>query len=269
MKKIIALTTCVILFLSSCAPSLKMIGNVNMISTRNIDNSQNYVLIKSYAGGTDKELKKSRAQTLDAAINNTVMNTAGGEYLMNVKMYVVMGKYYAVVGDVWGLGTEKVDIHGWRVFDFVQWKNSGKTLTGVITDLKDANQCSVKCDGDGKIYSVKYDALTKNVSSNNGTQNENNQNGINTNSQDNTNQNSNQQNNNVQTNNSQVQNAPIQFSVGENVYYIFAGPLYTKQKTAEIKEIHQSTSTARIQFFNAGTAIIKEVPFSELTKITK
>lgn len=59
-----------------------------------------------------------------------------------------------------------------------------------------------------------------------------------------------------------------QFKSGEKVYYTFKTDLYgTRQKKATIKYL--SGETAKIQFYNGGVLIVKEVPVSDLIKIPK
>src|SRR5258705_8863905 len=87
--------------LSSCM-SFKQVGQVNMTSNRNIDPKLDYKVLSTYTGASTKELRKSRAKTLQQAIDETVKKIPGGEFLMNVKIYLVNGEYFAVEGDVWG-----------------------------------------------------------------------------------------------------------------------------------------------------------------------
>jgi hypothetical protein len=87
--------------LTSCMSS-KQIGKLNMISNRNVDSKMDYVLIKNYVGGSKKELKRYKGKTIEEAIDKVVKATPGGEFLKNVKLYVIDSKYYAVEGDVWG-----------------------------------------------------------------------------------------------------------------------------------------------------------------------
>ena len=115
------------LMISSCATVIQL-GKLNMISNRNIESKMDYVLIKNYAGGLPKEIKKSlkktKATTLDAAVDETVKNVAGGEFLKNVKLYGVVKKkqmYLLVEGDVWGVSGNE-SFRGFKVGDTVQWK---------------------------------------------------------------------------------------------------------------------------------------------------
>lgn len=171
MKKL--LTNCGALLiasiiLTSCA-STKVIdmGKLNMISGRNIDSKMDYVLIKSYAGGDKKEikkaLKKTKATTLDAAVDETVRNVAGGEFLKNVKVYGVQRKgamYLLVEGDVWGVSGNE-SFRGFKLGDLVQWKDITGTHKGKITGLTDSEKCMVKEEGKENSQSQKYSSLTK------------------------------------------------------------------------------------------------------------
>ena len=96
------------LMFSSCV-AIKDIGNLTMVSTRNVETTKSYQSIKKYASLTKKELRKTRATSIQAAIDEVVRKVDGGEYLMNVKIYQVAKSngfavlyYYAVEGDVWG-----------------------------------------------------------------------------------------------------------------------------------------------------------------------
>ncbi len=132
--------------LGSCT-SLKQIGSVNMISQRNIDSKADYVLLQVYAGGSDRDLKGSRAKTIEDAINQTVKTIPGGEFLKNAKIYIVVqGKvfYYACVGDVWGVAGIAASYNGLKAGDKVTWKNTkliknstdAQYFTGVIVSMK-------------------------------------------------------------------------------------------------------------------------------------
>jgi hypothetical protein len=142
--------------LSSCM-TFKQIGNLTMMSNRNIDSKMDdYVVVRSYMGDNKKELKKSKSTTIEDAIDQTVRNTPGGEFLKNVKVYVVNSKYIAVAGDVWGHGGVKADVRGFKVGDTIQYMGAKYT----ITDLKDGVNCVVKSES-GKLIKVKYTKMMK------------------------------------------------------------------------------------------------------------
>ena len=110
-----------------------------------------------------KALKKTKATTLDAAVDETVRNVAGGEFLKNVKVYGVKKKevmYLLVEGDVWGVAGD-VSFRGFKVGDKVQWKELTVYKKGTITGLTDADKCMVKEDGKENSKSFKFSSLTK------------------------------------------------------------------------------------------------------------
>lgn len=155
------ITVAFAVLLSGCAQPV-LVGNVNQISTRNVDSSQKYELLKRYAGSGTKELTKNLSKTLEGSIENVLKSTPGGEYMMNVKVYK-LNNQYAAEGDVWGL-PNKNDIRGFRVGDKVAFKYYYDVEHGEITALIDGQKCFVKFkDKKGKIYEkeVAYDKLSK------------------------------------------------------------------------------------------------------------
>jgi hypothetical protein len=151
---------CAIFLLASCAVTTKQIGSVSMISNRNVESSTNYVLLKSYMGSSQKELRKSKAETIQDAIEQVVKATPGGEFLKNVKLYTTSKKYFAVEGDVWGIATN-ANFRGFAVGDKIKWTKLFKDYTGIIVDLKNDKSCTVKADTDGSIMELDYKNLTK------------------------------------------------------------------------------------------------------------
>jgi hypothetical protein len=131
------------------------------MSTRNVDASSKYKLLSSYIGGSKKELKKSRAKSIEDALTSTVKKVPGGEYLMNIKLYVVNGKYYAVEGDVWGINNEEASYRGFKIADKVLWKKGSKFKNAVIQAFKDEKTCLIKVDGEEKIIETVYDNISK------------------------------------------------------------------------------------------------------------
>ena len=161
MKKILLF---LFLLFSICScNSVKRIGAVNMISNRNIDYSAKYQLISSYAGGSNREIKKSRATSIEEAIDKTVRKVPGGEYLMNARIYLVKKKYIAVEGDVWGISTQ-ISFKGFKIGDKVTWKKSLPATgyeTGVISAMRDDKTCIIKVDNDGRSVEMKYEEIVK------------------------------------------------------------------------------------------------------------
>lgn len=147
------------LALTSCM-SVKQVGNLNMISTRNVDSKGDYVLLRNYMGGTKRELKKSKAKDFQQAIDNVVKQTPGGEFLKNVKVYIVKRKYFAVEGDIWGLESGQ-NMRGYALGSRVQYPCGVAKCIGTITDLTNDKSCQVKNEETGKVTTEKYSNLKK------------------------------------------------------------------------------------------------------------
>lgn len=168
MRKTIFLFTILatLICTQSFAGKPKLVGQLNMISTRNIDSGENYVLLKRGTNDSKKAFKQTKAKTIDGAIQNAVADVPGGEFMKNVKLYSD-GSNYSVIGDVWGI-SENADIEGFKVGDVVFMKNTllkistggKKFLKVTITGLKGRNSCLVKFDN-GTIKEVDYSKLSK------------------------------------------------------------------------------------------------------------
>ncbi len=148
---------------------IKPIGDLTMISTRNIDRSMDYVLVKNYQGLSKKQKRRSKAKDIEEAVNSTVKSTPGGEYLTNVKVFMVSNpmrfrkefrQTYVVEGDVWGFQGEQ-SMKGFKVGDKVFWNTVSGQKQGVILELKNGTQAAIQVEGQEKIELINYDKLTK------------------------------------------------------------------------------------------------------------
>ncbi len=160
--KLILFLVCVLL-INSCT-SVKQIGDINMISSRNVEKTMDYVLLRSYMGGNHKEIKDSKKleiSSLENAINKVVKETPGGEFLKNVKIYLINGKYIAVEGDVWGTAGVKENYRGISLNDHVLYKNSGNIFKGSIVALKNDQICFFQEFGSPNTIQIGYDNITK------------------------------------------------------------------------------------------------------------
>jgi hypothetical protein len=88
--------------LTSCATTIHEIGSIGMLSDKKIDANTKYQKLASNVGSTKKEIRKTDADNIEAAINQVLAKVPGAEYLTNVKIYAVNGDFLAVSGDVWG-----------------------------------------------------------------------------------------------------------------------------------------------------------------------
>lgn len=129
-----------------------------MISNRNVEAKLDYSLISSYSGGSEKGLKKTRATSIEDAVDQTVRKIPGGEFLMNAKLYIVNNTYFAVEGDVWGK-LDNLSYRGFKVGDQVVIDKVRKSIA-TIKSLKDDKSCFVERDN-GRIEEVNYDRLSK------------------------------------------------------------------------------------------------------------
>lgn len=163
MKKTLFLIS--LFALTSCGMGIKQVGDLNMISKRNVIPSDDYERLRTYAGSSSKkelkhEVKRVKAKTIDQAVDYTVKNTPGGEFLTNVKVYMVDGTYFVVHGDVWGHKSQEADFKGWKVGDKIWYKSVFGQKKGTIVDLKSSEEATIQLE-DGKLLNIKYDKLNK------------------------------------------------------------------------------------------------------------
>ncbi len=157
-----------ITLLQSCI-GIKQIGDLNMISNRNVSvDFQKYELLKSYAGSESKkelrkEFKKANSKTLESALDYTVKNTAGGEFIANARVYILFKETprFLVQGDVWGVKGVEPQIKGWKIGDKVQFKSGFKVYKGTISDLRSGEKATIKLESNGILKDVKYEKLYK------------------------------------------------------------------------------------------------------------
>ena len=190
--------------LSSCGSTyfIAPAGELSIAATRNLDKSTNYVQLKAYAGVSRTEVEAAKAATkngqikkknpivkeinaykgkyLQDAIDNVVKSVAGGEYLYNLKLYVVTevkGKLitynYVASGDVWGIKDANANIKGFKMGDKVVFtltkdlrkmlsKNfdgeTGKQYGGKVINLK-GGEATVQLENSA-VVDIPYANLT-------------------------------------------------------------------------------------------------------------
>lgn len=143
MKKLI-LALITVVSLLSCN-SVKEIGDLNMVSTRNVDSQTNYVLLSTYQGSDKKILKKSRFKSLEAAIDHVVSSVPGGEIMKNVKVYLISSEYLAVSGDVWGNKIEVDAFQGFEKNQKVLYKKGKKDFVDAeIISFTNSKKCIIR-----------------------------------------------------------------------------------------------------------------------------
>jgi hypothetical protein len=87
---------------TSCAGTYKEIGELGMLADHKVNEEQHYKQLTTASGSNKKVIRKSKACSMQAAIDKVISKVPGGEYITNVKVYTVKKQYLAVSGDVWG-----------------------------------------------------------------------------------------------------------------------------------------------------------------------
>lgn len=89
----------------SCS-SYRRLGDLNMVSNRNIDSSQKYELLQR---NVKAKCRIKNNNSLEIALDRVVENYRG-EYLMNAKIYIKKNmRKIMIEGDVWGIKETQTD----------------------------------------------------------------------------------------------------------------------------------------------------------------
>lgn len=149
------------LVLGSCANRL---GDLTLLSNRNYDKSQEYVLLKQ---DVHVKVKTKKNDVIERAVDKATSSVPGGEYLQNVTLWVSpSGRKLKLEGDVYGVRPSELPQAGthteWKVGDKVQYKTLTGRKTGVIIDVSNNEQATVKLDESGNSETVPYKKLMKN-----------------------------------------------------------------------------------------------------------
>ena len=133
----------VVIFLTSSCQ--RRIGDLTMISTRNIDTKTEYKELSRYT--------KGKGKTIEEAVEKSVKQIQGGEYLKNVIVYS-RGKKFKVEGDVWGVNPESTanTFIDFAVGDTISFKSGSSFYDGTIVKVERSPQ--------GFIATVKYEGKT-------------------------------------------------------------------------------------------------------------
>ncbi len=134
-----------------------------MIANKNVDKSENYVLLKS---DVTVKVKTRKGDALENAVDKATNTIPGGVYLQNATIWVSpSGRKLKINGDVYGVKSTELPkentMTDWKVGDKVQYKTPFGRKTGEIIDISDPSEATVKLD-DGKSEKVKYKYLMKN-----------------------------------------------------------------------------------------------------------
>lgn len=142
------------------AQKVQEVGHINMISSKNISNLADYELLASYARGKQKKITKSKAKTIEEALEQTVKEIPGGVFVMNAKIYLIKEEYFAVEGDVWGL-KQNANYKGFSIGDHVMWKDITGYNKGTIEAIKDSETCVVIEDETSNRATIKFVKLMR------------------------------------------------------------------------------------------------------------
>ncbi|MBB3124880.1 HSP20 family molecular chaperone IbpA [Mesoflavibacter sabulilitoris] len=148
--------------LTSCGSYVR-IGDLTGISNRNIDNSQNYVLLERDV----EAIANSEKDALEQAVDNMTKEFEG-EFLRNAKIYVKSnGKKVKVIGDVWGIQKTNVNVTTsananveLKIGDKIVFKRKGDIIDGKIIGLN-SDSVIVEFGKRNKKIELKYDDVTK------------------------------------------------------------------------------------------------------------
>ncbi|HZH86872.1 MAG TPA: hypothetical protein VFD77_06105 [Brumimicrobium sp.] len=172
MRKLLLITISTIT-LSSCAHRL---GDLTLLSNRNYDRSEEYVLLQRDAKA---KVKTKKNDVLERAVDKVTQSVEGGEFIMNATLWVSpSGKKMIVKGDVWGvkpIPTEataitKVNVETsvnkkieFLTGDIVSFRSNGRILEGKIIGIN-ANGAIVEFTNYLKKTAkkeIEFDHLTK------------------------------------------------------------------------------------------------------------
>ena len=195
MRKLFIATIATVMLYSCKTATLTVtpMGQLNSVSTRNIDGSKKYVPLMTYAGVSSsevenaiarskkgrikkknpiyKEIMKFKGNNLNEAVDNVVKTQVGGEYLMNSRFYLVQqrvkqnGLYvikstFVASGDVWGIKDSVQNIKGFKLNDpvvFIYTKELKKILKKNFTGTKGVQYSGTIINLMGAEATVKLD----------------------------------------------------------------------------------------------------------------
>lgn len=161
-KNTLFIIGCITMSLASCS-SYTRIGDLTGISNRNLDDSQQYVMLEREV----EAMATSENDALEQAVDNMTREHEG-EFLRNVKIYVKNnGKKVKVIGDVWGIQKTAVNINTnatatieLKIGDNVVFNRRGTITEGKIIGLN-ATAVIVEYGKRNKKIELRYDDVTK------------------------------------------------------------------------------------------------------------
>lgn len=159
MKQLIAITT--LFLLCSCYNRL---GDLTLISNRNYDKSQDYVLLKR---GIEVKVKTKGKDAIERIVDKATESVVGGEHIQNASLWVSLsGRKMKLRGDIYGIKVSELPKENtyteWKIGDSVQYKTLFGRKTGTIMDVSSPEKATVKQNESGKSQNVRYKVLMKN-----------------------------------------------------------------------------------------------------------
>lgn len=157
-------TSAIIIGLLCLCSCYNRLGDLTLISNRNYDKSENYVLIKQ---NVETKIKTRKKDAIERVVDKATSSVPGGEHLQNVSLWVSWtGKKMKIKGDVYGIkGSElpkEQTYTEWKIGDSVQYKTLFGRKTGTIMDVSSPEKATVKQNESGKSQNVRYKVLMKN-----------------------------------------------------------------------------------------------------------
>ncbi|WP_299212154.1 hypothetical protein [uncultured Dokdonia sp.] len=161
-KNTLLIIGCIAMTLASCS-SYTRIGDLTGISNRNVDDTQQYVMLEREV----EAIAMSEDDALEQAVD-TMTKEHEGEFLRNVKIYVKSnGKKVKVIGDVWGVQKTAVNVNTnatatieLKIGDNVVFDRRGTITDGKIIGLN-ATAVIVEYGKRKKKIELRYDDVTK------------------------------------------------------------------------------------------------------------
>ncbi len=142
-----------LLFLLSSCVQVRQIGYLPQLNRAFTMDSTDLILLAKFTGVDKKEMQKSRAETIEEALEITLRKVPGGEFLRNVRIHISrpwglsQKTYFSVSGDVWGK-KDGVDYRRFKIGDEVGWRTLFGIREGEIAGYVDEKRVMVETDSD-------------------------------------------------------------------------------------------------------------------------
>lgn len=149
-----------VFLISTLSCSYQRVGNLTVVSTRNFQNSENYVELSRNVTGYSK-LKKEDA--LQEAIDEAVNSIPGGEYMTNAVIYIKGDRAIKVTGDVYGQPAASPNTNNvsYSIGQQVFWiDNKNRTVKAEIISVN-GDSLNVRLLHNDKVYPTTIHKIVK------------------------------------------------------------------------------------------------------------